>query len=190
MDQTSQIQTGSSSQDYPQKLRKKKSPSVRKRDSLRMEKHLRNKRNATPQANTPSSKKSTPPTELNQEVVIRESPLISNNAEDMDTAEETVPENKPKDKLITQETVNEPALETRNSVAVNLQTKDIADPGPETSDINSEMIDAALTQMETPLIMLAINSPKQGQPPINKEQLQKKEIHFLICASDQAGAKK
>ena len=148
MDQTSQIQTGSSSQDHPKKLRKKKSPSVRKRDSLRMEKHLENKRKATPPANSSSSNNSTTPAELNQEVLIEEFPLISNNAKDMDTVEEIVPENKPRDKLIAQETVNEPVLETRNSVnkvPEYLQTKDIAEPVSETSDTNFEMIDAALT---------------------------------------------
>ena len=164
-----------------------------KRDSLRIEKHLEEKRKATPPADSPSSNNSTTPAELNQEVVIEESPLITNNAEDMDTAEETVPVNKPRDKLTAHETVNEPVLETRNSVnkvPEVPQTKDTADPAPETSDTNFEMIDAALTSMETPTIISPINSPKQVQAPINKKQLQMKEIHFLICASDQAAATK
>jgi len=101
MDQVSpesRVQTGSSSQDLPKKLRKK-SPSDRRRDSRRREKFLEEKRNNSPPADSSSSNTLTNPSaETPQETVIVDSPLDNRNTEDMDTVEEVVPVNVPGNK--------------------------------------------------------------------------------------------
>jgi len=95
VDHASDLQTGSPSLVIPKKLRKK-SPSDRKRSFLRREKFLEEKRNASPPVDSPLSDNPNTSAEISQEPVIEESPLVTNNSEDMDIVEENVPVNSPR----------------------------------------------------------------------------------------------
>jgi len=170
MDHSSPIQTGSSRQDILKKKRKK-SPSDRRRDSLRRENHLERKRNPSPPGVSSSNPVSTSSMEISdspQVPVIIEEPVTNTS----DTVEvEPVP------------VINA----TRNESEIKDDDDDDDDDDDNASNSMISINEEPTQILDLPPAISPINSPLKCNK--NHEEM-KEEIHFLFCAKDQATAKR